>query len=119
MQEYALTEQIMFAGIPPPEGSDNAELLTMSTLNEEGVMNVKQVACDRLLSSRVETKLQVHARSALYVAPPAPPPVAVNTLCTTLGCCWQATCLRNTLPCYVTICPGAIMIQVLRKFAQH
>ena len=74
MQEYALTEQIMSAGIPPPEGSDNAELLTMSTLNEEGVMNVKQVACDRLLSSRVETKLQVHARSALYVAPPAPPP---------------------------------------------
>ncbi|DBB16598.1 hypothetical protein WJX82_000424 [Trebouxia sp. C0006] len=45
-------------GIPPAEGSDEAELLTMSTLNEEGVMNVKQVACDRLLSSRVETKLQ-------------------------------------------------------------
>ena len=116
MQEYALTEQITFAGIPPPEGSDNAELLTMSTLNEEGVMNVKQVACDRLLSSRVETKLQVHASSALYDAPPA---VAVNTLCTTLGCCLQATCLPNTLPCYVTICPGAIMIQVLCKFAQH
>lgn len=48
------------AGIPPPEGSDDAQLLTMSTLNEEGVMNVKQVACDRLLSSRVETKLQVN-----------------------------------------------------------
>ena len=47
------------AGIPPADGSDEAELLTMSTLNEEGVMNVKQVACDRLLSSRVETKLQV------------------------------------------------------------
>lgn len=47
------------AGIPPPEGSDDAQLLTMSTLNEEGVMNVKQVACNRLLSSRVETKLQV------------------------------------------------------------
>ena len=47
------------AGIPPPQGSDDAQLLTMSTLNEEGVMNVKQVACDRLLSSRVETKLQV------------------------------------------------------------
>ena len=47
------------AGIPPPEGSDDAQLLTMSTLNEDGVMNVKQVACDRLLSSRVETKLQV------------------------------------------------------------
>lgn len=31
----------------------------MSTLNEEGVMHVKQVACDRLLSSRVENKLQV------------------------------------------------------------
>lgn len=46
-------------GIPPQEGSDDAQLLTMSTLNEEGVMTVKQVACDRLLSSRVETKLQV------------------------------------------------------------
>ena len=50
------------AGIPPPEGSDDAQLLTMSTLNEDGVMNVKQVACDRLLSSRVETKLQVGRR---------------------------------------------------------
>lgn len=50
---------LVCAGIPPAEGSDEADLLTMSTLNEEGVMNVKQVACDRLLSSRVETKLQV------------------------------------------------------------
>ena len=31
----------------------------MSTLTEEGVMAVKQVACDRLLASRVEAKLQV------------------------------------------------------------
>lgn len=47
------------AGIPPPAGTDDSKLLTMSTLNEEGVMHVKQVACDRLLSSRVENKLQV------------------------------------------------------------
>ena len=47
------------AGIPPPAGTDDSQLLTMSTLNEEGVMHVKQVACDRLLSSRVENKLQV------------------------------------------------------------
>ena len=57
--DTALNLTCTIAGIPPPEGSDDAELLTMSTLNEEGVMNVKQVACDRLLSSRVETKLQV------------------------------------------------------------
>ena len=57
------------AGIPPPEGSDDAQLLTMSTLNEDGVMNVKQVACDRLLSSRVETKLQVrYTAAAGYLA---------------------------------------------------
>lgn len=37
------------------------QLLTMSTLNEEGVMDVKQVACERLLASRVEAKLQVKA----------------------------------------------------------
>lgn len=33
-------------------------LLSMSTLTEEGVMDVKQVACDRLLTSRVERKLR-------------------------------------------------------------
>jgi len=33
----------------------------MSTLTEQGVMDVKQVACDRLLASRVEAKLQVQA----------------------------------------------------------
>lgn len=33
-------------------------LLTMSTLSEEGVMDVKQIACDRLLTSRVERKLR-------------------------------------------------------------
>ena len=52
---HALYHAFGCAGIPPAEGSDEAELLTMSTLNEEGVMNVKQVACDRLPSSRVET----------------------------------------------------------------
>jgi len=45
----------------------------MSTLNEEGVMNVKQVACDRLLSSRVETKLQVCLRH--------PSPLSHHHLC--------------------------------------
>lgn len=33
--------------------------MTMSTLNEEGVMAVKTAACERLLASRVEMKLQV------------------------------------------------------------
>jgi hypothetical protein len=32
-------------------------LLTMSTLTEEGVMAVKQTACDRLLNFRVELKV--------------------------------------------------------------
>lgn len=35
----------------------------MSTLTEQGVMEVKQVACDRLLASRVEAKLQVCFRA--------------------------------------------------------
>ena len=43
------------AGVAPAD----AKLLTMSTLTEEGVMAVKHVACDRLLASRVEAKLQV------------------------------------------------------------
>lgn len=36
---------------------DEIELITMSTLNEEGVMNVKKTACDRLLAHRVEEKM--------------------------------------------------------------
>lgn len=39
--------------------AEEAQLHVMSTLTEEGVMAVKQAACDRLLASRVETKLQV------------------------------------------------------------
>lgn len=33
------------------------ELLEMSNVSEEGVMNVKKVACDRLLQARVDAKL--------------------------------------------------------------
>ncbi|GKB05913.1 nucleolar GTP-binding protein 1-like protein, partial [Tanacetum coccineum] len=41
------------------EVRDGAEvLLTMSTLIEEGVMNVKNVACERLLDQRVEIKMK-------------------------------------------------------------
>ncbi|KAK9828781.1 hypothetical protein WJX72_002049 [[Myrmecia] bisecta] len=39
-------------------GEEEAELLTMSTLSMDGVMKVKTTACDRLLSMRVEVKLQ-------------------------------------------------------------
>ena len=46
--------------MPAAEG----RLLQMSTLREEGVMAVKQTACDQLLASRVEQKLQAR--------PPAP-----------------------------------------------
>eukprot|EP00798_Chlamydomonas_sp_ICE-L_P019000 gene19000-25583_t len=43
------------------EGSDTETeqvLMSMSTLNEEGVMAVKQSACDRLLNFRVDIKVQ-------------------------------------------------------------
>eukprot|EP01125_Pyxidicula_operculata_P007511 TRINITY_DN2553_c0_g4_i1.p2 TRINITY_DN2553_c0_g4~~TRINITY_DN2553_c0_g4_i1.p2 ORF type:complete len:659 (+),score=156.84 TRINITY_DN2553_c0_g4_i1:2210-4186(+) len=39
-------------------GSDNTVLLTMSTHSEEGVVNVKQAACDALLQQRVQTRLR-------------------------------------------------------------
>ena len=40
----------------------------MSTLTEEGIAAVKQAACDRLLSSRVEVKLKVGAGALLVWA---------------------------------------------------
>lgn len=47
------------AGILLPGALEEAKLLSMSTLNEDGVMDVKQTACERLLTSRVEVKMQV------------------------------------------------------------
>ncbi|KAJ4845058.1 hypothetical protein Tsubulata_015499 [Turnera subulata] len=38
--------------------SDDSVLLTMSTLTEEGVIAVKNAACERLLNQRVEVKLK-------------------------------------------------------------
>ncbi len=50
----ALSCRLTCTGAPAGEG----RLLTMSTLREEGVMGVKQAACDQLLASRVEQKMQ-------------------------------------------------------------
>ncbi len=67
-----------------------AKLLKMSTLTEEGVMDVKQLACDRLLASRVEMKLQVrcHSNSILTNSeyPEAPQGIILWVL---LQCQWQ------------------------------
>jgi hypothetical protein len=41
----------------------------MSTLREEGVMDVKQTACDQLLASRVEQKLQARRPRARWPRP--------------------------------------------------
>ena len=51
-------------------------IIPMSTLSEDGVMNVKTEACDRLLAQRVEVKLK-HKRvddvlNRLHVAVPKP-----------------------------------------------
>lgn len=37
---------------------ENATVLTMSCYNEEGVMNVRNVSCDKLLAARVEMKMK-------------------------------------------------------------
>ena len=51
-------------------------IIPMSTLSEDGVMNVKTEACDRLLAQRVEVKLK-HKRvdgvlNRLHVSVPKP-----------------------------------------------
>ena len=59
------------AGILLPGALQEAKLLSMSTLNEEGVMDVKQTACERLLTSRVEVKMQVGLALTLLPGSPA------------------------------------------------
>ncbi|BDA46889.1 Nucleolar GTP-binding protein 1 [Coccomyxa sp. Obi] len=67
-----VSEAAKMSGVAPAD----AKLLTMSTLTEEGVMAVKHVACDRLLASRVEAKLQGRriqdVAYRMHVATPAP-----------------------------------------------
>ncbi|KAK9918943.1 hypothetical protein WJX75_008237 [Coccomyxa subellipsoidea] len=67
-----VSEAAKMSGVAPTD----AKLLMMSTLTEEGVMAVKQVACDRLLASRVEAKLQgkriQDVAYRMHVATPAP-----------------------------------------------
>jgi len=50
-------------------------LIPMSTLSEEGVMNVKNEACERLLAQRVEIKMKskkvTDVMNRLHVAVPA------------------------------------------------
>lgn len=72
------------AGAAGAEG-EASSLLTMSTLTEEGVMAVKQTACDRLLSFRVELKVagkriadvlnRMHVAQPKHRDPNARPPV--------------------------------------------
>ena len=38
--------------------ANNIPIIEMSTLNEEGVMNVRNEACERLLAHRVELKIK-------------------------------------------------------------
>eukprot|EP01118_Nematostelium_gracile_P018357 TRINITY_DN812_c0_g1_i2.p1 TRINITY_DN812_c0_g1~~TRINITY_DN812_c0_g1_i2.p1 ORF type:complete len:360 (-),score=141.09 TRINITY_DN812_c0_g1_i2:18-1097(-) len=55
---------------------NSGEILPMSTMTEEGVMNVKSIACERLLEMRVETKLQgkkiVDNLNRLHMSVPVP-----------------------------------------------
>ena len=55
---------------------DDEELPCMSTLSEEGVMDVKRVCCDKLLAARVEQKLASRRAgevlNRLHVAMPKP-----------------------------------------------
>lgn len=54
----AEARRISNSGVSSDDDGDEAYLLTMSALQEEGLAFVKQTACDRLLRSRVEMKVQ-------------------------------------------------------------
>jgi hypothetical protein len=40
------------------DSGEETVMMSMSTLSEQGVMDVKQTACDRLLNFRVEMKVR-------------------------------------------------------------
>jgi hypothetical protein len=71
----------LFAGGPVEAGEADA-VLQMSTLSEAGVMDVRQLACERLLNSRVELKVKVASR----LCSPSPMNLARHCLWPPLDC---------------------------------
>ncbi|PNW77981.1 hypothetical protein CHLRE_10g459500v5 [Chlamydomonas reinhardtii] len=71
-------KKISSGGAAAALGGDSEEtvLMAMSTLSEEGVMSVKQTACDRLLNFRVEMKVAgkriADVLNKIHVAQPKP-----------------------------------------------
>eukprot|EP01025_Chloroclados_australasicus_P005681 TRINITY_DN1176_c1_g1_i5.p1 TRINITY_DN1176_c1_g1~~TRINITY_DN1176_c1_g1_i5.p1 ORF type:complete len:676 (-),score=94.41 TRINITY_DN1176_c1_g1_i5:473-2500(-) len=55
--EHMAKEAVRISGADPNTNPETM-VMTMSALTETGVMNVKQVACERLLANRVGTKVQ-------------------------------------------------------------
>nr|MCL8600393.1 NOGCT domain-containing protein [Proteus mirabilis] len=73
MKSEAMKSAVGLVGEP---SSDDKVLLTMSTLTEEGVIAVKNAACERLLVERVDKKLKSDKMKAVlnrfHVAMPKP-----------------------------------------------
>lgn len=73
MEDLSKEAQALIKGLQQSEG---CELLSMSTLSEEGVSKVKEVACDMLLEKRVEVKLKTkqvnNILNRVHLAVPAP-----------------------------------------------
>eukprot|EP01026_Neomeris_dumetosa_P035810 TRINITY_DN28787_c0_g1_i3.p1 TRINITY_DN28787_c0_g1~~TRINITY_DN28787_c0_g1_i3.p1 ORF type:complete len:459 (-),score=98.24 TRINITY_DN28787_c0_g1_i3:315-1631(-) len=73
--EFMAKEAVRISGAEPGTNPETM-VMTMSALKEEGVMNVKQVACERLLANRVGTKVQgkkiTDVVNRVHVAMPKP-----------------------------------------------
>lgn len=73
-----VSEARKMSGGAPDADDDETVLMAMSTLSEEGVMAVKQVACDKLLNFRVEMKVAGKrindVLNRIHVAQPKPRP---------------------------------------------
>eukprot|EP01023_Acetabularia_acetabulum_P035975 TRINITY_DN3401_c0_g1_i4.p1 TRINITY_DN3401_c0_g1~~TRINITY_DN3401_c0_g1_i4.p1 ORF type:complete len:676 (-),score=137.05 TRINITY_DN3401_c0_g1_i4:1599-3626(-) len=73
--EHMAKEAVRISGADP-ETNPETMVMTMSALKEEGIMNVKQVACERLLANRVGTKVQgkkiTDVVNRVHVAVPKP-----------------------------------------------
>nr|BAK00478.1 predicted protein [Hordeum vulgare subsp. vulgare] len=72
VEDLAEEEKKLIQGL----ATDGAELITMSTLTEDGVSQVKTTACEKLLAQRVEAKLKGKkvndSLNRLHVAQPKP-----------------------------------------------
>lgn len=104
-EQRALIEEIV--------NSENATVLTMSCYSEEGVMNVRNTACDRLLQARVEMKMSGSKINDVINKIHLAMPTARDTVVSTNSIQWKGSVDLFIHVIYRLACQTSLMVLLI------